>query len=390
MWTRPIILLGVISFFADVASDMLYPIWPLYLTGTLGASVVALGLIEGLADFISGVLKIAIGRYSDRIGRRRPFVFWGYILAASAKPLTGLSSHWFQALMGRALDRTGKGLRTAPRDAMLSDWAPKGQEGKVFGFHRGMDTLGATVGPLITLGILAVWPRLELSKLFLIAFIPGLIAAFLVLWVPEKKMVATQRIQTPVFSSLEKFPKVFYFYLFVWVLFSLGNSSDVFLILKIQQFGGSASQTILSYCFFNLIYALCSYPLGAWADKKGAPKIFLAGLLIFALVYGIFAGASSWAHFMTGLFLYGLFNAATDGIGKAIVVQLAPRNQKATAIGLFVGLTGFSTLIASFVGGWIWDNFGSSWSFGLSAVLALMAAVIFYLGQRWWPFPKSV
>lgn len=388
MWTKPILLMGLISFFADVASDMLYPIWPLYLTGTLGASVVALGLIEGLADFISGILKIVFGRWSDRIGKRKIFVFWGYFLAAIAKPLPGLSSHWVQALLARLFDRTGKGLRTAPRDALLSDWAPKGMEGKVYGFHRGMDTLGATIGPLITLGILAAWPAMELSQLFLIAFIPGLIATFLVLAVPEKKLTATEKVHTSFKPSLGKFPKAFYFYLFVWILFSIGNSSDVFLLLKIQEFGASSAQVILSYCFFSLIYALLSYPLGAWADQIGAPRIFVSGLMIFALVYITFGFASNWWHFLIGFFLYGIYNAATDGVGKALVVKLAPKDQKATAIGIFVGFTGFSSLLASVVTGWLWQNHGPQVSFALSASLAIMSAIVFMIGQRWWSFPK--
>ena len=154
IWIRPIILIGVISLFADVASDMLYAVWPLYLTGNLGASLVALGFIEGLAELIAGIFKISAGRWSDKWGRRRIFVFWGYLFAAVSKPLAGLASFWPQALAARGLDRFGKGIRTAPRDALLADWAPAGQLGRVFGFHRAMDTLGATLGPLITLFIL--------------------------------------------------------------------------------------------------------------------------------------------------------------------------------------------------------------------------------------------
>ncbi len=382
MWTRPILLIGLISFFADVASDMLYPIWPLYLTGSLGASLVALGFIEGLAELIAGLFKILAGRWSDRMGRRKIFVFSGYFLAAISKPIAGVATNWVGALSAKALDRFGKGMRTAPRDAMLSDWAPKGQEARVFGFHRSMDSAGATVGPLITLLILAMYPEIALSRFFLWALIPGLIAALLVLGIPEKKLEKKTEIlpdtQT-LRESLSQFSKEFYIYLAIWILFSLGNSSDVFLLLRIQNLGASTQQVVLSFCFYNLVYAILSYPVGIWADRKGTKSIFMYGLFIFAIVYGIFASAHHWWILLPGLFLYGIFSAATDGVGKAMVIGMAPKNQKATAIGLFVGGSGFAMLVASVSTGWIWENFGSQWALGISSGIALIAAVLFYL-----------
>jgi len=358
---------------------MLYPIWPLYLTTTLGASMVALGLTEGLADLIAGVLKIYAGRWSDRLGKRRVFVFWGYMIAAVAKPLTGMSTHWLQALFGRGLDRMGKGLRTAPRDALLADWSPPDQLGRVFGFHRGMDTAGATLGPLLTLLILFLVPGMPLSQLFIWALIPGLIAAFLVLKVPEKKPLALPANQQPLKESLSRFPPQFYFYLFVWTLFSVANSSDVFLLLRVQEIGGDQTAVILCYCFYNLVYALLSYPAGKLSDSWSREKVFGIGLLIFAGLYGIFAVTHSWTGILIGLFFYGIFSAATDGVGKALIVSVAPKEQKATAIGLFVGFSGLSSLTASVLCGWIWDRWGSFWAFGLSSGLALAAALVFFI-----------
>lgn len=377
--TRPILLLGVISFFADVASDMLYPIWPLYLTGTLGASMVALGWTEGVAEFIAGILKIYAGRWSDRIGVRKPFVFIGYLLAAISKPFAGMSQNWLQALVSRGLDRTGKGLRTAPRDAMLSDLATPDSQGYVFGFHRAMDTAGATLGPALTLLILWWWPKLEYRSLFFLALVPGLIAALLVLKIPEKKKAEKQLIHLPWGASLKQFSPTFYFYLFVWLLFSIANSSDVFLLLKIKDLGATNTQVILCYCFYNFFYALVSFPLGAWADRFSPKKIFTAGLFIFAVVYFIFAYAGSWPWLLVALFLYGLFSAATDGVGKAMIVELSPKNQKATAIGLFVGLSGVAALAASVLCGLLWETYGSVACFVFSAVLAVISGLLMLL-----------
>ncbi len=344
--------------------------------------MVALGATEGIAELIAGFVKIWAGRWSDRTGQRKVFVFWGYVIAAVAKPMSGMATHWLQALTGRGFDRFGKGIRTAPRDAMLGDWAPPGSEAKVFGFHRGMDTLGATIGPLVTLGILLLWPALPLSYLFFIAFVPGMLAAFLVLAVPEKKLAESEKVHTPLASSLSRFPPIFYFYMSVWAIFSVANSSDVFLLLQVQKQGASQTQVILSYCFFNLIYAALSFPLGAWADRRGTRQVFKAGLFLFVAVYGIFAVATEWWQVILGLALYGIFQAATDGVGKAMILQMAPPEQKATAIGLFVGITGFCSLIASVMFGLIWEQFGSSWSFGVSAGLALLAALILLLDRK--------
>lgn len=374
--TAPILLLGVISLFADVASDMLYPIWPLYLTGTLGASMVALGWTEGIAELIAGILKIYVGRWSDRIGERKKFVFFGYLIAAVAKPFAGLSQNWLQALVARGLDRTGKGLRTAPRDAMLADWATGGNEGYVFGFHRAMDTTGATLGPLITLLILFLFPFVSYKSLFFWALIPGLIAAFLVLKVPEKSLSERQKIHLPLGQSLSKFSTNFYYYLFVWLVFSIANSSDVFLLLKIQNLGATPVQVVLCYCFYNFFYAMVSFPLGAWADRYSPKLIFTMGLVTFAVVYSIFAYAGSWPWLLLALMLYGVFSAATDGVGKAMIVELSPKNQKATAIGMFVGLSGVAALAASVLCGWLWQTYGAQVCFAFSAVLALACAIL--------------
>ncbi|MFM6927570.1 MAG: MFS transporter, partial [Bdellovibrio sp.] len=241
--------LGLVSFLADVSSEMLYPITPIFLTTVLGASVASVGLIEGLAEAIASLLKTYSGFWSDKIQRRKPFIWMGYLFAAVAKPITGFSQSWAHVLFARSFDRTGKGLRTAPRDALLAESVPAHLRGSAFGWHRLMDTLGAAVGPL--LAILFLKYSSNLRSIYYLAFIPGILAVVVALGLKEKKVQRVHVAQTPTWASFFTLPKDFKYYLFSWSIFSLTNSSDVFLLLKAQQSGISLTETILLYCFYN-------------------------------------------------------------------------------------------------------------------------------------------
>ena len=365
--------LGLVSFLADVSSEMLYPITPLFLTLTLGASVSSLGLIEGLAEAIASLLKTYSGFWSDRIQKRKPFIWLGYLLAALAKPLIGASQVWTQVLLARSLDRTGKGLRTGPRDAMLSESIPFRLRGAAFGWHRGMDTLGAAVGPL--LAILFLNYSDNLRAIYFLAFIPGLLAVVVALTLKEKRTEPRKAHEKPSWSSFFNLPANFKFYLFSWTVFSLVNSSDVFLILKAQRSGISLTQTILLYCFYNLIYALASPYLGGLSDRIGRKRVLLWGLVVFAAVYGGFIFATKAAEFWLLFGIYGLYMAATDGVGKAFAIDLVGEDKKATAIGYLGTVTGLSTLVASSVAGVLWDHFGPGATFAYGAIGALLAWV---------------
>lgn len=369
-----VLRLGLVSFFADVSSEMLYPITPIFLTTVLGASMLSVGVIEGFAEAVASLLKTYSGVWSDRIHKRLPFVWVGYFLAAVSKPITGISTSWLHVWIARSVDRTGKGLRTAPRDALLAESVSPKLRGAAFGWHRLMDTLGAAVGPLLAILFLSVDAE-NLRQLYFWALIPGLIAVLIVFSVREKK---TQEI-----SSAPK-PRWswgvantgFKTYLAAWAVFSIANSSDVFLLLKSRSAGIDLKITILMYCFYNLVYALTSPYLGDLSDRIGRRRVLIGGLTVFSIVYAGFAFASHPLHYWLLFGVYGLYMAATDGVGKAFAIDLVPSGNKATAVGMLGTVTGIATLIASSAAGFLWDKVGSSTAFFYGSGGAILAIVI--------------
>ncbi|OFZ17648.1 MAG: hypothetical protein A2X86_02045 [Bdellovibrionales bacterium GWA2_49_15] len=372
-----LIKLGLISFFADVASEMLYPITPIFLTTVLGASATAVGIIEGTAEAMASLMKTFAGSWSDRIRKRKPFICVGYLFAALAKPLTGASGSWPQVLFARSFDRLGKGLRTAPRDALLAESVSQDQRGAAFGWHRLMDTMGAAIGPLIA--ILYLNYSTNLRPIYFLAFIPGILAVFISFGIAEDKVAEVKIVPPkPEWESLSKLPKNFRRYLLAWTLFSLANSSDVFLLLKVQAAGISTPKTILMYCFFNLIYALSSPSLGGLSDKIGRKNVLMGGLLFFTFVYLSFMLATSEIYFWLLFASYGLYMGATEGVGKAFAIDLLSEDRKATAVGYVGTFTGIATLFASMVGGFLWDKFGAFATFLYGAAGALICLIILF------------
>jgi MFS family permease len=375
--TPAILKLGLISFFADVSSEMLYPITPIFLTTILGASMTSVGLVEGVAESIASLLKTYFGMWSDRISKRKPFIVVGYLFAALGKPLTGVSTTWFQVLLAKALDRTGKGLRTAPRDALLAESASPANRGAAFGWHRAMDTFGAAVGPILAIAYLSSYSDYtqHLRTIYFYAFIPGIFAVLISLLIVEKhKEKPTKKIEFK--FSMRTFSRPFKIYLTSWTIFSLTNSSDVFLIMKAKQQGQTLARVILMYCFYNLVYSLLSPYFGKLSDRLGRKKILIIGLFIFAMVYSGFSFAVSPWHFWVLFGIYGLYMALTEGNGKAMAVDLVNPSEKATGLGVLGTFVGFSTVIASTVAGAIWDHLGSQWTFLYGAIGAVIAAFI--------------
>ncbi len=375
--------LGAVSFFADVASEMLYPITPIFLTSVLGASMASLGLIEGVAEAIASLLKTYSGSLSDRIAKRKPFMVLGYFLGAISKPFIGASTSWVHVLLARGLDRTGKGLRSAPRDALIADAVAPENRGAAFGWHRGMDTLGAAVGPLLTVTLISTSAS-ELRQLYLWALIPGLISVVLAMSVqevrsqsmdhaPDKKDKILKAQSTWSFAD---FSFSFKSYLGTWMLFSLTNSSDVFLVMKAKSSGLSTIHTVLLYCAFNLTYALSSPYLGWLSDRISRKKLMASGLMIYFLVYVGFGFSSEVWHYWVLFLAYGFYMGATEGIGKALAVDLCPQNLKATALGLLGTVTGLATIIASTLAGLIWDHYGAAFTFFYGAFGALIAFML--------------
>ena len=382
--TRVIWILSLVSLFNDVASEMLIPIMPLYLK-SIGFSVLIIGILEGVAEFIAGLGKGYFGKISDNIGKRAPFVQSGYALSAIAKPMVVFIVNPFWVLLGRSFDKIGKGLRTGARDAILSDESAHTDRGKVFGFHRSMDTVGAAIGPAIALLFLIYHPG-NYKNLFLFSIFPGIVAVALTFLIKDKKTEQEHRPKTPV----RLFPKFDYWkrsttayksLVIGLVFFTLFNSSDVFLILKMKESGTSDIVLIGIYIFYNLVYALTSFPVGIIADKIGLKKIFIIGLLIFAFVYfgmGINNNVYVYAFL---LFCYGLFYSCNEGISKAWISKVCDKRDTATAIGIFSGLQSIATLIASSLAGFIWYKFGSLYTFIITASVAVLVVVYILLNK---------
>ncbi len=369
-----VLRLGLVSFFADVASEMLYPLMPLFLTTVLGAPAAAMGLIEGCAEATASLLKTVSGRWSDRARRRRPFAFAGYAISALAKPLIGLATGWWLVLLARVADRLGKGLRGSARDALLADSVPAAERGRAFGWHRAMDTGGAVIGPLLALGLVAALHG-NLRVVFLLAVGPGLLGAMLMLTVHEQTHSAKPAAALPSlrFGAL---PPPFRAYLVAWGVFALANSSDLFLILRAKELGCTATGTIWLYVLYNVVYAAASPGLGALSDRLGRRQVLSGGLLVFAAVYLGFAVAGARWQLAVLFACYGLYTAATDGVGKALAVDLVPASIRASAVGLLGTVTGLATLLASSLAGVLWTVWGPAAAFVYGAFGALVAAAL--------------
>lgn len=378
--TKQVFILGMVSLFTDIASEMLYPVTPIFLTTVLGSSMALVGLIEGIAEVTSGLLKGYFGNLSDKVGKRSIFVVLGYGISALAKPLPGIFQNIPVVLTSRVSDRIGKGIRTAPRDALLASYSD-GNSGAVFGFHRAMDTLGAAIGPVVALILLNFYPN-NFQVIFLIAFVPSVIAVIFTLLVKDNKTSSKVKAHKNYLEFWKSAPKQYKTVLILISIFSLVNSSDVFLILKSQNISKSSSLAIFGYIFYNIIYAVSSYPLGGLSDKLGKQKVFSFGLIIFSLVYFGFAFTNN-INFIWILFaLYGIYAAATEGVSKAWISDLIPNEQRGSAIGLLTMLSSFSVMIGSFLTGILWDQFGSQIPFLFSAIISLVIGIFLIIENK--------
>lgn len=359
-----VLLLGLVSFFADIASEMLYPVTPIFLTSIIGASMTNLGIIEGIAESVASLLKTYSGFWSDRISKRKPFVFAGYFISALSRPLIGLSTSAFHVLGARTTDRIGKGLRTAPRDALIADYVESKDRGLAFGWHRSIDTLGAVVGPL--LGILVLTYVSDLRKIYFWALIPGLVSVLVIFFLkePAKKVISSGNFQ----FKWKTLGYEYKYFLVSWGMFCLTNSSDAFLILKMKDEGLTTSAVLLIYALYNLVYALLSPYLGGLSDKWSKRKTLILGMSLFSFVYIGFSFANHWTHFVILMSIYGIYMAATDGISKAYVSELVPSEFKGSALGILGTVVGIAQIAASVLAGLIWDQYGSSAALLFSSV----------------------
>ena len=376
--TRNVRVLSAVSFLQDAASELLYPLLPIYLTVVLGAPPAVVGAIEGAAEGAASITKLAVGPLGDRYAKR-PLIATGYGLAALGKVIVAVAGAWPGVLAGRVVDRFGKGIRGAPRDALLVEGVESGERGRVFGFHRTMDTLGAVVGPLLGLAGYELLDH-QIAPLLYIAIVPAVLSVLLILLVREKPRTGPRPPRQPIFSGFRDLPRRFWRVTAVVVGFGLVNFPDALLLLRLNEIGFGVVEVILAYVTYNLVYALASYPAGLLADRLPRSVVFGIGLVFFAIGY---IGLGLTTDRLTAWLLlgsYGLFAACTDGVGKAWISSMVGAERQATAQGVFQGFSGVAILIAGVWAGLFWGADGQLPLLVSGAVGACFAALL--LG-RW-------
>jgi MFS family permease len=384
---RGVVTLGWVSFLTDVASDMIYPLLPSFLTSTLGAGPAALGLIEGVAESTASLSKVASGRWSDRLARRKPFVVFGYLLAALVRPLVGLAQSWSQVLAIRFTDRVGKGIRTPPRDALVASLTPPESLGRAFGLQRAMDNAGAFVGPILA-ALLLKFVVSEQRTVFLLALVPGLAAVALLIF-RVKEAPRTTPPPPKTHAAPERLPRALWLAISVFVLFALANSTDAFLLLRAQGAGVPLWQIPLLWAFFQAVKAAAGVPGGTLSDRIGRVPTLVLGWSVYALSYAGFAFAASAAAIWPLFAFYGLFFALTEGTERAMVAELVPERLRGRAFGAFHASIGLAALPASVFFGILWKTLGPRAAFLVGASVALVATTaLFALRGRMQPAPE--
>jgi MFS family permease len=375
--TGNVLILGLVSLFTDISSEMIYPLLPLFLTTVLGGGPAFLGVIEGVAESTSSVLKLVSGIMSDRVRARKRLVLGGYGISALARPLIAAATSPLAVLFIRFADRVGKGIRTSPRDALIADSIDPSMRGKAYGFHRSLDNAGALIGPLIAT-VLLTWFVKDLRTVFWFSAIPGAISVLLIIWkVREVAPVSEKKVGV---NFLKLTPRgELRSYLLILLLFTLGNSSDTFLLLRAGQLGVTEARIPLLWTFFSMVKMLLTMPLGALSDRIGRRRMIVAGWMVYALSYLGFALASSELHIWLLFAFYGLFYGLTEGVEKALLADIADPAERGSAFGWYNFATGLGALPASLIFGFIWQRFTPLAAFGCGAALALVASVLLML-----------
>ena len=382
--SRPVWLLGWVSFFTDTASEMVYPLLPLFLTRVLGAGAMSLGVIEGVAEGANSVLKILSGWLTDRSGQPKKLVLAGYALSSAVRPLIAFVTAWPQVLGLRFTDRLGKGIRSSPRDAMLASFAPDKTRGRVYGFHRAMDHAGAVAGPLVATAFLYFYPE-DYRSLFMWTLVPGIIVVLLILRLPNQRPQLAERSEAipPKLRSGEGgeggLPRRFYLAMAVIFLFALGNASDAFILLRLNDLGVKPVWIPLLWSALHVVKMSSSVIGGTLSDRFGRRAMIIAGYLWYAVIYAAFASTSALPVVITVFLAYGLYFGFTEGVEKAWVADMAPATARGLAFGIYNGALGFGGLAASLIFGLIWTKVSPQAAFMTGAALALAASALLYL-----------
>lgn len=353
--TRNVRILSAVSFLQDTASELLYPLLPIYLTSVLGAPVAVVGVVEGAAEGAASLTKLAAGPLGDRYSRR-PLIAAGYGMAALGKVIVAAATLWPGVLAGRVVDRLGKGIRGAPRDALLVEGVADAERGRVFGFHRAMDTFGAVVGPLLGLAGYELLDH-EIAPLLWVAVVPAALSVALVFLVRETRRVLPAQ-RKAIFARVRDLPGRYWRVAAILVAFGIVNFPDALLLLRLNEIGFSVAEVILAYVGYNLVYALSSYPAGLLADRIAKPAVFGIGLVFFAVGYIGLGLTTDTVTAWVLIGVYGLFTGCTDGVGKAWISSLVGADVQGSAQGVFQGASGFAVLIAGVWAGLLWGADG--------------------------------
>lgn len=381
---RNVFLLGLVSFFADVSAEMVYPLIPLYLTAVLGATPALVGIIEGIAESLASLLKVGSGYVTDKYHNKKAVAFVGYGSGLVYKIALLLATSWAGILVARVIDRIGKGIRTAPRDVLVSESTNQGNMGKAFGIHKAMDMLGSALGIFLAyLLLLNAKGNMDYKYIFILSMIPLFFALLVMAFVKEKKVAVVPK-KEPFWKKMKTLDSNLKLYLFVAFLFTLGNSSNTFLLLRAQSVGFSTVNVVLLYLVYNLTAGLLSLPFGKLSDKIGRKKLLVCGYFLFALVYFGFGFAPNAEVLVSVFVLYGFYTAMTAGVERAFIAEIAPENLKGTMLGLHSTIVGIALLPASVIAGALWTAFGAVVPFVFGGSLSLAAALIllFFLKPR--------
>ena len=374
---KNIFFAGLVSFFMDVSSEMVYPLVPLFLLNVLGVNKFLIGLIEGIAESTASILNVFSGWWSDRIGRRKGLLIAGYATSTLSRPIMAVAHAWQQVLIARFADRVGKGIRTAPRDAIIAESSEPEHLSRSFSFHRSLDTMGAVVGPLLALLLLQLFTG-SYRTVFWLSMVPGVIAVFIIIAFITESGASTPVKRISSFSlNLKAIDGKARFFILIATVFALGNSSDMFLILKAQHVGMPTYVIPGVYLLFNLVYSLSAMPAGIVADRFGKKRVILTGFMLFAVLYYGFAVATTTSAIWYLFAFYGLFMGLTEGIQKAYLASITPPQFKATAFGVYGTMIGICKFPASLIAGWFWDAVSPASTFYFGAATSVVSAVLF-------------